>query len=173
MDFSNMLQYLQGLLTNKQSTQASQFGQGLGFQQQQLGQQGSEFSQSLAAQIAQQQAAQKLAQQEQDQRNALLMEQQNQAEQGQQFNQAQTTRQTSFPYLTLMAALQQQNSPAQIAANNAFATSVNNRYDPMSPDYAFGIPNGDASKLNPYTGLTTSLAGVPMIRTAMPRMAVG
>ena len=70
-------------------------------------------------------------------------------------------------------ALQQQNSPAQIAANDAFATSRYNRYDPMSPDYAFGIPNGDASKLNPYTGLTTSLAGVPTIRTAMPRMAVG
>lgn len=47
MDFSNILQYLQGLLTNKQGMQTSEFGQNLGLQNRQLDQSQNQFQQGL------------------------------------------------------------------------------------------------------------------------------
>jgi hypothetical protein len=55
MDYSSMLSYLQNLLTTQQGTNASQFSQNLGFNQQQLAQQGNQFNANLAAQQAMQQ----------------------------------------------------------------------------------------------------------------------
>ena len=76
MDFSKILDYLQNLLANKQSQQASQFGQNLGLQQQSLAQRGQQFDANLAlqtqaekdataqaaSQLALQQAAQQFSQ---------------------------------------------------------------------------------------------------------------
>lgn len=47
MEYSNILQYLQGLIGGKQSQQNNQFGQNIGLQQQQLAQQGSQFDKNL------------------------------------------------------------------------------------------------------------------------------
>jgi hypothetical protein len=112
MNYNDMLQYLQGLLGNQQTTQASQWQQGLGFSQQelqqqaneyaqqmayqqaQLSQQGSEFGQSLGEQTAARLAANKLAQ-----------EQQTQSEQGQKYSQQQQTLQSSPGYLQLLSSL--------------------------------------------------------------------
>jgi hypothetical protein len=56
MNYSSMLSFLQNLLTTQQGTNASQFSQNLGFNQQQLAQQGNEFNANLAAQQTMQQA---------------------------------------------------------------------------------------------------------------------
>lgn len=67
-----MLNYLQGLLSNKQGMQGSEFGQNLGLQQQELGQQQSQFdttqknqmsqfAQNLAERVNQDQAGNALA----------------------------------------------------------------------------------------------------------------
>jgi hypothetical protein len=68
MDFSNMLQYLQGLLTNKQTFNQNAFGQEMGLAQTQAGNQNTQAQAAaklaqdqLAAQIAQQQQANQLA----------------------------------------------------------------------------------------------------------------
>lgn len=50
MDFGSILQYLQGLLSNKQGMQTSEFGQNLGLQQQQLAQQNQQFQGQLGLQ---------------------------------------------------------------------------------------------------------------------------
>jgi hypothetical protein len=165
MNYGDMLSWLQNLLSTSQSNRQDQFQQGIGFEQQQLGQQGSQFGQTLAQQQSQFQA--QLAAQLEAQRaaTALAQEQQGQAEQAQQFGQAQTTRQTSFPYLTLMSFLQRQNSPEQIAADNAFMTGVKNRNDPMSSGYAYGIPVGQGNTFNPYQNLMTSNVGIPIVRS--------
>lgn len=53
MDYSGMLSYLQNLLSTQQGTNSTQFNQNLGYNQQQLAQQGTQFdtTSSLAKQL--------------------------------------------------------------------------------------------------------------------------
>lgn len=117
--FNDMLSFLQGLLSNRQQMQGSQFQQGLGFGQQQLAQQNSQFGQTLAEQTAARLAAERLAQ-----------EQQQQAEQAQRFAQGEEQRQTSFPYQTYQAYLARQSTPQAQAQSNDFLTAFLNRVTP-------------------------------------------
>jgi hypothetical protein len=140
MNFDSILQFLQGLLTNKQTTQASEFGQGLDFSKSQLAQQGTQFGQTLAQTTAAQQAAQQLAQQQLSQQGTqfgqtlteqtaarlaaqnLAQEQQRQAEQQQQFGQTQQTYQSSMPFLQFMNSLQKQLQPGTAGKSPAAST---------------------------------------------------
>lgn len=108
-----MLSFLQNLLTNKQTTQAGQFGQGLGFSQQELGQQGDQFTRMLAEQAAARKAA-----------NDLQQQRQNQANQAQQFQQGQEVRQTSLPFMSLMNFFQQQNPAKDASFIDAFKKRI-------------------------------------------------
>lgn len=71
MNYSDILKYLQGLLTNKQTMQGQEYQSNLGLQQQELGQQNQQFQGTLGLQTqaekdaaAQALAAQALAQQQ-------------------------------------------------------------------------------------------------------------
>lgn len=117
--YNDMLSFLQGLLSNRQAMQGSQWQQGLGFGQQQLAQQNTQFGQTLAEQTAARLAAQRLAEARQQQ------EAQQQA-----FAQAEERRQTSFPYLATLSMLQGAGSPRASSTGNDFLTAFLNRVSP-------------------------------------------
>jgi len=109
-----MLQFLQGLLGNKQQQNASQFGQNLGLQQQELGQQGQQFTQNLGERSNEFNQNIALQKQIQDQANALAREQQQQAEQAQQFNQGFQNRMNVTPGSTLWNQMQEFGNPNSV-----------------------------------------------------------
>lgn len=117
--YNDMLTFLQGLLANRQNMQGQQWQQGLGFGQQELAQQNTQFGQTLAEQTAARLAAQNLAE-----------EQQRQAEQAQRFAQGEEVRQTSFPFMSLATMLNNAYSPQGRTTTSDFITALLNRTSP-------------------------------------------
>lgn len=131
-NFNDMLSFLQGLLSNRQAMQGSQWQQGLGFGQQQLAQQNTQFGQTLAEQTAARLAAQRLAE-----------ERQRQEAQQQAFMQGEERRQTSFPYLAQRTLLQGSNTPLAQQQSQDFLTAFLNRVTPgWNPTSYFTPANG-------------------------------
>jgi len=138
-----MLQFLQGLLGNKQQQNASQFGQNLGlqnqeltqqgqqfdknlaFQQQQLGQQGNEFSQNLA-----------LQKQIQDEANALAQGNFGLTKQGQQWQEGFQDRMNVTP-----------GSPLWFQMQDALRA-------PAAPSGPYADPNKPGGANNPFNKVT-------------------
>lgn len=131
MDYTGTLDWLKNLLTQNQTTQGQQFNQGLGFNQEQLGQQGKQFDANLALQkvIA-------------DWQNQLAGRAQTQAEQGQQFNQNLQTKETSFPFMATTGALSRINSPQNQADTNAFLANFFDRLKTSSDTPMFSPASG-------------------------------
>jgi hypothetical protein len=148
MDYSGTLQFLQGLLGQNQATNASQFQQGLGFQQSQLGQQGKEFDATLALQkvIA-------------DWNNQLATKQFGLQEQGQQFNQGQEAMKSSLPYLDSLANEQLINSPGYQAMVQAKMDKINQQ---RQQDEL--IPIGGGAYHNLLTGQNTGSYQMPILK---------
>lgn len=139
MNYNDMLSFLQGLLSNRQAMQGQQWQQGLGFGQQQLAQQNTQFGQTLAEQTAARLAAQRLAEARQQQ------EAQQQA-----FMQGEERRQTSFPYLATLSMLQDSSTPRAVASGNDFLTAFLNRVSPGWNPTRFFTPAAAGS--TPRTG---------------------
>lgn len=111
MDFSSILQYLQGLLGNKQQQQTNQFGQNLGLQQQELAQQGSQFEKNLGQQGTQFNANLDLQKKIQDQANALAQGEFGLKSNNQQFEQGLANRMNVTPGSAVWMNMQQMQDP--------------------------------------------------------------
>jgi type IV secretory pathway TrbL component len=128
MDFNSILQWLQSMIGNQQSTGASQYNSALGLGQQELSQQGTEFSSNLA-----------LQKQIQDQANALAQAQQAQSSQQQGWAQGQEAPQNTAN----TTATNQRNAEIQAMMNSPWMVDQsgvgnsfrNNLYALLSSNY--------------------------------------
>lgn len=131
MDYTGTLDWLKNLLSNNQTTQNQQFGQNLGFNQQQLAQQGTQFDANLALQkvIA-------------DWQNQLAGRAQTQSEQNQQFQQGLANKETSFPFMATTGALSRINSPQNQADTTGFINDLMKRINGNSQTPTFSPAAG-------------------------------
>jgi len=179
MDYDSTLSYLQSLLGNSQTQNASQYGSGLDFLKQQLGQQGTQFDKSLGLQtqiadwqnaLANKQlgesgrefdvssALQKVIA---DWQNQLANKQFGLQEGAQRFGQNMATNQ--MDYSRSPAARLAEMFPQMYADATANANAKASRYDPYSTDYVGKIFAGNGATYNPYTAILSLLSGVPTI----------
>lgn len=144
MDFSSILQYLQGLLGNKQQQQTNQFGQNLGLQNQELAQQGQQFNANLGERGTEFNSNLALQKQIQDQANALAQGQFGLQSNNQQFEQGLQNRMNVTPGGSTWWQMQEEMNPNSITnlAAKSNLDRMNSQKTPIQPRTF--VPNADS-----------------------------
>lgn len=174
MDYQQLMAYLQNLLSTQQGTNSNQFNSNLGFNQQQLAQQGSQFNANLSAQQAMQQAgiqgqiavqAPQLQTQEDidaaNNANSLALQTAPLAEQNKEFTTTSGQTQQQIDLASQLQMWQQQQALNQMNYSRSLPAQMAAQQTATAPIYAQGQVAAAAKAAQPQAGLYTASGFYP------------